>query len=68
MRILFLVHGFPPEATGGTELYAAGLAQALWRRGHEIPASGPATRQPMVLPAPRSALAAASNVEAFTSR
>ena len=36
MRILFLVHGFPPEATGGTELYAAGLSQALWRRGHEI--------------------------------
>ena len=36
MRIVFLVHGFPPEATGGTELYAAGLAQALWRRGHEI--------------------------------
>ncbi len=36
MRILFVVHGFPPEAAGGTELYAAGLAQALWRRGHEI--------------------------------
>ncbi len=36
MRILFVVHGFPPEATGGTELYAAGLAQALWRRGHDI--------------------------------
>ena len=36
MRILFVVHGFPPEASGGTELYTAGLAQALWRRGHEI--------------------------------
>jgi GT2 family glycosyltransferase/glycosyltransferase involved in cell wall biosynthesis len=36
MRILFVVHGFPPEATGGTEIYASGLAQALWRRGHEV--------------------------------
>ena len=36
MRILFVVHGFPPEATGGTEIYASGLAQALWRRGHDI--------------------------------
>ncbi|MFO7694844.1 MAG: glycosyltransferase [Vicinamibacterales bacterium] len=36
MRILFVVHGFPPEATGGTELYAATLAQALRRRGHEV--------------------------------
>ena len=36
MRILFVVHGFPPEATGGTEIYASDLAQALWRRGHEV--------------------------------
>ena len=36
MRILFVVHGFPPEATGGTEIYASGLAQALWRRGHHV--------------------------------
>ena len=36
MRILFVVHGFPPEATGGTEIYARGLARALWRRGHDV--------------------------------
>jgi GT2 family glycosyltransferase/glycosyltransferase involved in cell wall biosynthesis len=36
MRILFVVHGFPPEAAGGTEIYASSLAQALWRRGHDI--------------------------------
>jgi GT2 family glycosyltransferase/glycosyltransferase involved in cell wall biosynthesis len=36
MRILFVVHGFAPEATGGTEIYASSLAQALWRRGHDI--------------------------------
>jgi GT2 family glycosyltransferase/glycosyltransferase involved in cell wall biosynthesis len=36
MRVLFVVHGFPPEATGGTEIYASGLAQALSRRGHGL--------------------------------
>ena len=36
MHVLFVVHGFPPEAAGGTEIYASDLAQALWRRGHEI--------------------------------
>jgi len=36
MRVLFVVHGFPPESTGGTEIYASELAQALWRRGHEL--------------------------------
>lgn len=36
MRVLFVVHGFPPEAAGGTEIYASDLAQALWRRGHDI--------------------------------
>ena len=29
-RALLLVHGFPPEATGGTEIYAASLAQRFW--------------------------------------
>ena len=36
MRILFVVHGFPPDSTGGTEIYASDLAQALWRRGHDL--------------------------------
>jgi len=36
MRILFVVHGVPPESTGGTQIYASDLAQALWRRGHDL--------------------------------
>ncbi len=36
MRVLFVVHGFPPEATGGTALHADELARILWRRGHDI--------------------------------
>ncbi len=36
MRILFVVHGFPPSATGGTEIYALDLARALQRQGHEV--------------------------------
>jgi GT2 family glycosyltransferase/glycosyltransferase involved in cell wall biosynthesis len=29
MRVLLIVHGFPPEAAGGTEIYAHDLARAL---------------------------------------
>ncbi|MBP7570936.1 MAG: glycosyltransferase [Acidobacteria bacterium] len=36
MRILFVVHGFPPAATGGTEIYALDLARALRRQSHEV--------------------------------
>ncbi|HOG27674.1 MAG TPA: glycosyltransferase family 4 protein [Vicinamibacterales bacterium] len=36
MRVLFVVRGFPPDSTGGTEIHAAGLARILWRRGHDI--------------------------------
>ena len=36
MRILHFVHGFPPEYTGGTELYVARLAEAESARGHEV--------------------------------
>jgi GT2 family glycosyltransferase/glycosyltransferase involved in cell wall biosynthesis len=36
MRILLVVHGVPPEATGGTEIYTADLARALWKRGHDV--------------------------------
>ena len=36
MRILQVVHGYPPEKRGGAELVTASLAQALVRRGHEV--------------------------------
>ena len=36
MRILFVVHGFPPASMGGTEIYASDLAGALRDRGHEV--------------------------------
>lgn len=36
MRILHAVHGFPPEAIGGTELYVQRLARAQRDRGHEV--------------------------------
>ena len=36
MKVLLVVHGFPPDATGGTEVYTSDLARALWRRGHEV--------------------------------
>jgi glycosyltransferase involved in cell wall biosynthesis len=32
MRVLFIVHGFPPRAMGGTEIYAHDLARTLMRR------------------------------------
>lgn len=35
-RIAFVVHKFPPESVGGTELYCWSLARALTRAGHEI--------------------------------
>src|SRR5262245_25491198 len=37
MRVLIIVHGFPPSATGGTEIYMHALAQTLRRSfGDEI--------------------------------
>jgi GT2 family glycosyltransferase/glycosyltransferase involved in cell wall biosynthesis len=36
MRILEIVHGFPPAATGGTELYARAHALALRDAGDEV--------------------------------
>lgn len=32
MRVLFVVHGYPPAATGGTEIYCRELAEALVER------------------------------------
>jgi glycosyltransferase involved in cell wall biosynthesis len=36
MRVLFAVHGYPPECTGGTELFVRKLAGTLAGRGHNI--------------------------------
>ena len=36
MRILLLVHQYPPDHIGGTELYTQALAQALVQHGHEV--------------------------------
>lgn len=36
MRILHIVHQYPPEHVGGTELYTQSLAQRLSLRGHQI--------------------------------
>lgn len=47
LRILMVVHGFPPDTWAGTEVYTLGLAKELERRGHEVviltraPASAP---------------------------
>ena len=36
MRILYLVHQYPPEHLGGTELYTRSLARELALRGHQV--------------------------------
>ncbi len=36
MRVLHVVHQYPPSYVGGTELYTQTLAKALADRGHEI--------------------------------
>lgn len=36
MRIAFVVHKFPPESLGGTEIYTWSLARALARIGHDV--------------------------------
>lgn len=35
MRILQVVHGFPPESIAGTERYCEAVVQCLLKRGHE---------------------------------
>ena len=32
MRVLLIVHGYPPDAVGGTEIYTRDLAEALASR------------------------------------
>jgi len=36
MRILIVVHGYPPHAQGGSEIYAAASAAALARAGYTV--------------------------------
>jgi GT2 family glycosyltransferase/glycosyltransferase involved in cell wall biosynthesis len=36
MRVLQIVHGFPPSGTGGAELYANDLARGLVDAGHDV--------------------------------
>ena len=36
MRVLIVVHGFPPASLGGTEVYAAAQAGALTALGDEV--------------------------------
>lgn len=36
MRVLQLIHGFPPASLGGAEIYARDLAMALSDLGHEV--------------------------------
>lgn len=36
MRILHLVHQYPPEYVGGTELYTQAVSRALARRDHQV--------------------------------
>lgn len=36
MRVLVIVHGFPPSALGGTEIYAEAHARALLEQGDDV--------------------------------
>jgi glycosyltransferase involved in cell wall biosynthesis len=52
MRILQVVHQFPPEKVGGTEIYTQGLARQLRKCGHEMIVlyRGSGTRSPIATP------------------
>ncbi len=36
LRLLYVVHGFPPDTWAGTEVYTLNLAQEMRRRGHDV--------------------------------
>ncbi|MFH2000611.1 MAG: hypothetical protein ABIK28_13085, partial [Planctomycetota bacterium] len=36
MKIVEVVHGFPPEVVGGTERYVRGITEGLRDRGHRL--------------------------------
>jgi glycosyltransferase involved in cell wall biosynthesis len=36
LKVLYVLHGFPPDTWAGTEIYTYNLAHELQRRGHEV--------------------------------
>jgi glycosyltransferase involved in cell wall biosynthesis len=44
MRILQVVHGYPPEQTAGAEVYTQNLAREMARRGHSVHVLAPGAR------------------------
>jgi glycosyltransferase involved in cell wall biosynthesis len=36
LKVLYVVHGFPPDTWAGTEVYTLGLAKQMQRLGHEV--------------------------------
>jgi glycosyltransferase involved in cell wall biosynthesis len=36
LKVLYVVHGFPPDTWAGTEVYTLNLARAIQRRGHRV--------------------------------
>lgn len=36
VRVLYVVHGFPPDTWAGTEVFTLGLARGMAARGHEV--------------------------------
>ena len=36
LRLLYVVHGFPPDTWAGTEIYTYNIAKEMQRRGHEV--------------------------------
>ena len=46
MNILHLVHQYPPEFVGGTELYAQTLAREQVARGHRVTVIFPSLAKP----------------------
>lgn len=36
LKVLYVVHGFPPDTWAGTEIYTDNIAREIQRRGHEV--------------------------------
>jgi rhamnosyltransferase len=47
LRILYVVHGFPPDSHAGTEIYTLNLARGMAARGHTVAVL---TRAPAAVP------------------
>ncbi|QDV06914.1 D-inositol-3-phosphate glycosyltransferase [Planctomycetes bacterium Poly30] len=49
LKLLYVVHGFPPDTWAGTEIYTYNIASEMQRRGHEVTIltrSGPEADEP----------------------